>query len=210
MHFLDPDEVDEVAVVAAHEEVRFQLLLRLRELAPRGDETAARVIFEVVSAHFDIADFPQIEPQNGFVLFDGNLFGRICTDIAYRAFHLHEERPVLDGLDDEVHGAHLIALNRILCHVGHKHDLHAFVDGAKPLRRIESVDVRHLDVHEYKLPDGCISVEKLQRVRENFNMKLLLRLCGKPIEMVLQSLRRTGIVFHDSYVNHDSPSPSQL
>ena len=113
-----------------------------------------------------------------------------------------------NGLEQEVHGVHRIALGGVPGQVGDENQGNRPVHPAQPFGGGHSADSRQVDVHHHQVVDGLVFIEECAAALEPPDVKLLSGVRGIPGKMRFENIRLGRVVLHNrNHSSHKSPSP---
>lgn len=161
----DVAQIYKAVVVAPHEPVGgAQLLLQFFKSAARLMTAPPRMINQVMA---DDLDVPYVF---GGKIFQLALVVQTQFDLAVEihvpehVFELHGEVVVADGLDHEIGGVDLVALDGELRHVGDEDERHGIVHVAQLAGGLHAVDVGQHNVEQHDVEILVVDRQKIQPV----------------------------------------------
>ena len=165
------------------------------------------MIDKLMAHDLNVDDFCGVDVAQALPRLDGDARPLLARGRIHGAAELEREGGVAHRLHDEVDGAHLIAFDGVLGHVGHEDDLGGDACLAQHARRIHAIDLVHLDVEQDDVLGGA-GGEELLPVRIAGSDDLLAPLIGEALDHASKLAAHPSLIIDDRDPQH-APSSSR-
>ena len=147
---------------------------------------------------FHIQDFTGLQPNHSACGMESDPLGAVPAQIPQRFLQFEGEVPIGYRLDQIVQRIHRVARQGILGHIGHEHQQHIRVPLAQQTGCLDTVDARHIHIHDDQVKLAGIPVQESLSIRIIGVGPFQPYLPGKPVQILLQHLRILRVVIHQS------------
>ncbi len=155
-----------------------------------------RVVYDEMQAAFDILYVRSLEFRKAAAHSYKYNVARKLALYTHGFFELESKIEIVHGLYHEIERIHLIAADRILCHVRHEYERRVLVRRPKLSRGLYPVEPGHLDVHEHYVIAAVAVIPhyELQAVVEHVHLEFHIIFRRIPLEIPLEQFRIFPII----------------
>ncbi len=202
LHAVHRIQIDEIAFVAAEKANRRKLLLAVLHLSALPVVSAFCVENQVVPFTFNIVDIFCDDP-----VYAGRAVHRHSMHIIFRKavdcpLQLLREREIRDRLHYIIKSVHLIAPDRVLHHIGDKHDDDLLIERSDLFGRCHPVHELHLNVHQNDVILRLIRNRNIFSVAEKGQPDLFAGFLHEAVHIFCQLVRVQLLIFYNRDPDH--------